>query len=79
MALLQPGGGKSLAFQVPAFCLPGKTLVICPRRALLLDQMERAEKLKIPYFHWRAENTEIPPHIKLIFVALESLRPGFET
>ncbi|KAF8135945.1 hypothetical protein K438DRAFT_1786650 [Mycena galopus ATCC 62051] len=78
MALLQPGEGKSSLYQLPALCLPGKTLVICPRNALLLDQMKRAEKLKIPCFHWRAENTEIPPHIKLIFVALESLRAGSE-
>ncbi|KAJ7256759.1 hypothetical protein C8J57DRAFT_1517395 [Mycena rebaudengoi] len=78
-ALLQPGEGKSVVYQLPAFCLPGKTLVIFPRSALLLDQMERAEKLRIPCFHWRAENTEIPPHTKLIFVALESLRAGAET
>ncbi|KAJ6579902.1 hypothetical protein B0H10DRAFT_1962675 [Mycena sp. CBHHK59/15] len=45
----------------------------------LLQPGEGAEKLKIPCFHWRAENTEIPPHIKLVFVALESLRHGSKT
>lgn len=79
MALLQPGEGKSLLYQLPASCLPGKTLVICPRSALLSDQMKRAEELGILCFHWRAGNTEIPPGVKLIFVALESLRAASET
>ncbi|KAK6985192.1 hypothetical protein R3P38DRAFT_2805917 [Favolaschia claudopus] len=79
MALLRPGEGKSLVYQIPASCQPGKTLVICCRSALLVDQLKRAEGLGIPSFQWTSDNVHIPPGTKLVFVALESFSAGFST
>ncbi|KAJ6603894.1 P-loop containing nucleoside triphosphate hydrolase protein [Mycena sp. CBHHK59/15] len=73
LALLIPGEGKSVLYQLPAFLETGKIIVICPRSALLLDQMKRATDLGIACFHWTASNDQVPPHTRLIFVALESL------
>ncbi|KAJ6468746.1 hypothetical protein C8R45DRAFT_1167341 [Mycena sanguinolenta] len=79
LALLVPGEGKSILYQLPAFLETGKIIVICPRSALLSDQMKRATDLGIACFHWTASNDQVPPHTRLIFVALESLATtGFE-
>jgi superfamily II DNA helicase RecQ len=44
------GGGKSLAFQVPALCLPGITLVISPLLALIQDHIHKLSTLGIEAF-----------------------------
>lgn len=47
LAILPTGAGKSLTFQLPALMIPGTTLVISPLIALMKDQQEKLEKLKI--------------------------------
>jgi len=44
IALLATGAGKSVCYQVPALCLPGKTLVISPLIALMQDQVDSLKK-----------------------------------
>ena len=44
VALLHTGAGKSVCYQVPALCLPGKTLVISPLIALMQDQVDALNK-----------------------------------
>jgi ATP-dependent DNA helicase RecQ len=48
IGILPTGGGKSLCYQVPAFILPGLTLVVSPLVSLMADQVRRAEELGLP-------------------------------
>ena len=82
------GGGKSLAYQLPASLLPGTTLVVSPLIALMHDQVEALERSGVASTY--LASTLDPPEIarriaalgrgdyRLVYVAPERLaQPGF--
>lgn len=51
LALLATGAGKSLCYQVPGMCLPGKVIVVSPLIALMSDQVESLTRRGIRALH----------------------------
>lgn len=47
LLLMPTGGGKSLAYQVPALCRPGVALVVSPLIALMQDQVAALRQLGV--------------------------------
>ena len=48
LAILPTGGGKSVTYTLPAFLLPGTTLVVSPLIALMQDQVAKLEARGLP-------------------------------
>ncbi len=85
---LPTGGGKSLAYQLPAMVLPGVTVVISPLIALMKDQVDALRKKDLPATfvnstlsaNQRAERLQlaIDGRVKLLFITPERFRsPAF--
>ncbi|MGA8601414.1 MAG: RecQ family ATP-dependent DNA helicase [Beijerinckiaceae bacterium] len=83
LAVLPPGSGKSLLYQLPALLLPSLTLVVSPLVSLMRDQVQGLLALGIPTatLHSAAEPHETAEvlarlgsgSLKLLYVAPERL------
>ncbi|KAL7448989.1 hypothetical protein ACHAWC_001102, partial [Mediolabrus comicus] len=86
--LMPTGGGKSLCYQLPAWCCPGLSIVISPLLSLIEDQVQSMTKLGVEAVFlnsqqdWQGEQQDImsrlfrvPAHggIKLLYITPEKL------
>lgn len=84
--LMPTGGGKSLCYQCPAWCLPGLAVVISPLLSLMQDQVIAMQKLGVEAVSLSGEYGEeqadivrrlqsVPAHggIKLLYITPEKL------
>ena len=83
LGLMPTGGGKSIAFQVPALAMEGVCIVITPLIALMKDQVERLRQIGIQaaYINSTLQHREIMQTldnaifggVKLLYVSPERL------
>src|SRR5437763_14628882 len=81
LAVMPTGSGKSLCYQLPALALPGLTLVVSPLIALMKDQVDQLNQLRLPATFinstisrdWQRARLEqaIAGRVKLLYIAPE--------
>ena len=87
--LMPTGGGKSLCYQLPAWCCPGLAVVVSPLLSLIQDQVQSLTKLGVESvflnstqdYHGeqaainrRLEETSAHGGVKLLYLTPEKLR-----
>jgi RecQ family ATP-dependent DNA helicase len=73
------GGGKSLSFMLPAYCVPGGvTIVIAPLVSLKEDLQRRCEELKIDSTIWSARRPNRTTSV-IIVTPESAISKGFST
>lgn len=87
LGIMTTGAGKSLCYQLPAFMLPGMTLVISPLIALMQDQVENLERRGIycsTFLNSSLTKQELGERMKgirekrfkIVYIAPERIRSG---
>lgn len=72
IAILPTGGGKSLVYLLPQFQEQDfHTFIVIPNKALMMDQIQRAQRLGIPVTQWKVSSKGVGDS-RLVFVALET-------
>jgi hypothetical protein len=87
--LMPTGGGKSLCYQLPAWCCPGLSVIVSPLLSLIQDQVQSLTKLGVPAVFLssgqdyqgeqvdimrRIQETTAHGGIKLLYLTPEKLR-----
>ena len=71
--ILPTGGGKSLAWLIPAISNEeGVSVVVIPNRALLNDMLRKTQDMGISACRWTASNPSIGG-ARIVYIALESV------
>ena len=86
--LMPTGGGKSLCYQLPAWCAPGLSVVVSPLLSLIQDQVQSMTKLGVESVFlssaqdWETQRSQVvakirnvAPHggVKLLYITPEML------
>jgi superfamily II DNA helicase RecQ len=79
VGILPTGGGKSLAFLIPALAQPGCiNLVVAPNKALMADLMRKTKTLGVPCCKWTSKSQDVG-NAAIVFLAMESIiSPAFK-
>lgn len=73
LAIIRTGGGKSLAWEIPAMVQDDLvTAVVVPWKSLLAQHLESAREKNIPSSQWTASST-YSEGSRLLFLACESI------
>ncbi|KAF8890218.1 hypothetical protein BD779DRAFT_1671548 [Infundibulicybe gibba] len=73
IGILPTGGGKSLIYLLPSLQETRITIVISPNKALLADQVSKAQKMGIHCCQWIANTPLEPSQSKVVFMAMETV------
>ena len=79
VGILPTGGGKSLAFLIPALAQPGCiNLVVIPNKVLMVDSMRKTKNLGVPCCKWTSKSQDVG-NAAIVFLAMESIiSPAFK-
>jgi superfamily II DNA helicase RecQ len=72
VGILPTGGGKSMAWLIPAMVSDKISIVIVPNHTLLQEHIREAQERKIPTHHWITNDATVGA-AKLVFIAMESV------